>query len=81
MPRDLNSNFTLKECLFRGVNLTKNADPGKYICNGYGMEFYSRSEFSLTDGSVEKNVIIFGDDMSSSVLIGNKGKKRFLGKG
>ena len=40
------------------------------------------SEFSLPDGSMGKNVIIFGVDMSSSVHIDNK-KKYFLilGKG
>ena len=30
-PRDLNSDFTLKDCLFGGVKLAKNADPDKYI--------------------------------------------------
>ena len=32
------------------------------------------SEFSLPDGSVGKNVIVFGADMSSSVHIDNKKK-------
>ena len=39
-----------------------------------GLGFGSLSEFSLTDGSVGKNVIIFGVDMSSSVNIDNKNK-------
>ena len=34
--RDLNSDLTLKECLFRGVILAKNADPDKYVYSGYG---------------------------------------------
>ena len=38
----------------------------------YGMEFDSRSEFLFTDGSMGKNVIIFGADMSSSVHIDNE---------
>ena len=33
-----------------------------------------RSEFLFTDGSMGRNVIIFGDDMSSSVHVYNKGK-------
>ena len=33
--RDLNFDFTLKDCLFRGVNLAKNTDPDKYVCTGY----------------------------------------------
>ena len=38
------------------------------------MGFDSRSEISLPDGSIGKNVIIFGVDMSSSVHIDNKKK-------
>ena len=69
MSRDLNSKFTLKDCLFGGVKLTKNADLDKYIYSGYGIGFDSRSEFSLPDGGVGKNVIIIGGNMTSSVLI------------
>ena len=40
------------------------------------------SEFSLPDGSVGKNVIIFGVEMSSSVHIDNKRKYTLIiGKG
>ena len=40
------------------------------------------SEFSLSDDSVGKNVIIFGDDMSSSVHTDNKKKDTvIIGKG
>ena len=56
------------------VKLAKNPDPDKYVYNGYGVGFNSRSEFSLADGSMGKNVIIFGVDMSSSVHIDNKKK-------
>ena len=38
----------------------------------YGIGFDLRLEFSVPDGSVGKNVIIFGVDMSSSVRIDNK---------
>ena len=72
--RNLNCNFTLKYCLSGGVKLAKNANPDKYVYGGYSIEFDSRSEFSLTDGSVGKNVITFGVDMSSSVHIDNKKK-------
>ena len=60
--------------MFGSVKLTKKPDPDKYKYSGYGIGFDSRSEFSFTDGSMGKNVIIFGADMSSSVHIGNKGK-------
>ena len=67
--------------MFGSVKLTKNADRGEYKYSGYGIGFDSRSEFSLPDGSMGKNVIIFGVDMSSSVHIDNKNKYTlFLGK-
>ena len=72
--RNLNTYFTLGNCLFGSVKLTKNADLDKYKYTGYGIEFDSRSEFLFTDGSYGKNVIIFGADMSSSVHIDNKGE-------
>ena len=42
---DLNTDFTLKDCLFGAAKLTKNADPGKYRYSGYGIGFDLRSEF------------------------------------
>ena len=38
-PRDLNTDFTLGNCLFGSVKLTKNVDPDKYVYTGYGIEF------------------------------------------
>ena len=75
--RDLNTDFTLGNCLFGSVKLIKNANLDKYKYTGYGIEFDSRSEFLFTDGSYGKNVIIFGADMSSSVHVDNKGKRYF----
>ena len=72
--RDLNTDFTLKDCLFGVVKLTKNADRDKYVYAGYGIGFDLRWEFSLPGGSIGKNVVIFGVDMSSSVHIDNKEK-------
>ena len=70
------------DCLFGSVKRTKNADPDKYKCSGYGMGFDSHPEFSLPDGSYGENAIIFGVDMSSSVYADNKGKDiLILGKG
>ena len=40
----------------------------------YGIRFDSYTEFSLPDGSMGKNVIIFGADMSSSGHIDNREK-------
>ena len=70
--RNLNIDFTLGNCLFGSAKLTKNADLDKYKYPGYGIGFDSRSEF--LDGSYEKNVIIFGADMSSAVHTDSNGK-------
>ena len=71
---DLDSDFTLKNSLFGGVKLVKNADSDKYVYSGYGIVFYTRIEVSFPDSNVGKNVIIFGGDMSLSVHIDKKGK-------
>ena len=52
--RNLNSDFTLNNCLCRSVNLTKNAGPEKYKYSSFSIGFNSRSEFSFTDGSMGK---------------------------
>ena len=39
--------FTLVNCLFGSVKLTKNANPDKYVYTGYGIGFDLRSKFSL----------------------------------
>ena len=68
--------------MFGPAKLTKNVDPDKYKYNSYIIGFDSCLEFSLTDDSVGKNVIIFGVDMSSSVYFDNKNKDSLiLGKG
>ena len=51
--RKLNTNFTLGNCLFESVKLTKNADLDK---DKYGIGFASSLEFSLPDGTMGKNV-------------------------
>ena len=44
--RDLNSNFTLKDCLFGGVKLARNDHSNKYVYTGYCIGFDSCQEFS-----------------------------------
>ena len=39
--RNLNTDFTLGNCLFGSLRLTRNADLDKYKCNGYGTGFGS----------------------------------------
>ena len=47
--RDLNMEFTLDECLFVAVKLTKNANPDKYRYSGYGIEYDARLKFLLSN--------------------------------
>ena len=60
--------------MFGNFKVTKNADQDKYKYSGCGIGFDSSLEFSVLHGSMSKNVIIFGVDMSSSVHIDNKRK-------
>ena len=57
--RNLNTDFTLGNCLYGSVKLTKNAGLDKHKYTGYGIGFHSCSEFSFTNGSFGKLVIIF----------------------
>ena len=80
--RNIDTDFTLGNCLFGSVKVTKNADPDQYKYTGYGIRLDSRSEFSFAHGRYGKNVIIFGVDMSSSAHVDNKGKDiLILGEG
>ena len=51
---NLNTYFTLKNCLFGSAKLTKNADPDKYKYRGCDIGLDSLLQFSFTDGSMEK---------------------------
>ena len=74
--RNFNTDFTLGNCLFGSVKLTKNADVDKYKYSGYSIGFDSRSEFLFTDGSFGKN----GADVSSSVYNDNE-ENLIIGEG
>ena len=60
--------------MFGGVKLIENIDPDKYSYSGFGIGFDTPGQYSLPDGIVGKNVIIFGVDMIFFVHIDNKGK-------
>ena len=80
--RNLNTDFTLGNCLFESVKLTKKADLDKYSCSSYSIELDSRLQILLHEGTMVENILIFGADMSSSVRVDNKGKYIFfLGEG
>ena len=67
---------TLQNCLFGAISLTKNADIDKYKYSGYGIGFdrHGHGSVSFPGFGLDRNVKVFGVDMSSSVHIGNKEK-------
>ena len=67
-----NTGFTLKECLFGTVELTKSADVDKYKYSGYGIGFDSRGTFTYPSDDYGVTVIIFGCDLKSSVHANNR---------
>ena len=82
MVKGLNSDFTLNNFLFGAVKITKTADTNKYFYSEYGIEFDSRPLFSIPNFDLDKNAIIFGVYMSSSMHIDNKYRDiSIIGKG
>ena len=68
--------------MFGAVSLTKNADIDKYKYSGYVIRFDRHGFFSYPSGGTDRNIIIFGVDMSSSRKIDNRKKDTLiLGKG
>ena len=59
--------FALKSSLFGDIKLSKNPDPDKYFSSGYVISLDIHGTFSLPHGGLDKNVVIFGADMSSSM--------------
>ena len=72
-PFNASKVFMLGNSLLGIIKLTKDPDPDKYEHCGYGIRFYARGSFSLSNGSgFCKNVIIFTADMSSPMHVDNK---------
>ena len=72
--RELNTDFTLANCPFGVVKLTKNADPNKYGYSGYGTGFDALSQFSLSKGEWSKDVVTFRYNNGSFVHADNRKK-------
>ena len=71
--KDLSTEFTLGDCFFGAMNLTKNAHPDKHGCSGDGIGFDARSQFLLPHCEWVKNVIS-GVDNSLSLHANNRKK-------
>ena len=79
--RDLHFDFTLKDYLFKGVKLAKDADPDKYSYSGYGIGFDSRSLFHfqiLTGVRVDMTSSVHIDNKKKDILILEKGPTQGL---
>ena len=50
-PFSRTNHFTIANCSFEAVQLTKNPDPDKNFNSGYGIGFDVRPTFSLSNGS------------------------------
>ena len=72
--QDVNTKFTLKDCLFGNVKITKDADPIKSSCSECGIGSDSCSLFLISNFDWGKNAINFGVNISSSVYANNKNK-------
>ena len=53
----------MRDCLFGSVKLTKNADPDKCRCSGYGIRFNARSTFEISDDKFDEDFAIFDLDV------------------
>ena len=59
LSQDLNSDFSLGDCLFGAIKLTQNSALDKYSYSEYDIEFYSCLLFSFSIFDWGKNVVIF----------------------
>ena len=64
---------TLENCFFGSFKFTKHVDVDQYKYSGYGIGFDRKRSYSAGD-EAGRNVLIFGEDMSSSSHINNKKK-------
>ena len=69
MVTRLSLDFTQKVCLLEIVKLTKNVDQINHSYSRYGIGFDSRSLFLFLNFDWGKNVVIFGVDNSSLVIM------------
>ena len=77
--------FTIQNALFGAMQITKNADNSKNNYKGYDLCFDERSEFghTITEGGFthttdDRNVLIFGADMSFSVHTTNRANNIYV---
>ena len=76
------TDFTVQNCLFGAVKLTKDVSTSNFQYKGYGICLYEESDFTFGNITNGKNVIIFGADMSFSAHERNRQNEIYvLGRG
>ena len=77
--------FTIQNALFRAMQITKNADTSKYDYKGCGICFdeseqytHVRKEGNFNHTTLDRNVIIFGVDMSFGKHVINKANNIYV---
>ena len=65
--KDLNTDFTPDNCLFRTVKLAKNNDKVKCGYRGYGVGFGAQPLFKLQNSEFRRKFAVFAEENSSLV--------------
>ena len=73
--------FTLTNCLFGEVKLTRNAIKWKFVYNGSGIPFNETGSWSFRNDFDRNNVIFAVDNSSASQTDNQKKKISVLGEG
>ena len=64
--KNISSSNALKNCLFGATEVkkkTNNTYPQKWQCSRYCLAFDRTGQFTYNDGSLARNIIIFGADL------------------
>ena len=76
-----NTDYTIQNALFCAIKITKNTDTSKNKYEGYGICFDEGRTFTSRNITNDRNVLIFGADMSFSTHSTNKANNIYvLGK-
>ena len=76
--KTISSSIVLRSCLFGETKITNrdeaDGEPQKYKYSGYGIAFDRTGQLTHLDGSMCRNVAIFGVDINNSKHTNNKTK-------
>ena len=76
-----NRDFTLGNCLFGAVKITKDVNTSHYKYSSYGIAYDHNGSYSFGNNNNSRNLIIFGCDISFSTHANNRANNIYkLGK-